>query len=236
MIISHKHKFIFVKTKKVAGTSLEIALSKYCSNDDILSPIMSEGIREKLGFTTARNYRKSLKEMTYMQMFESLNFRRTPGKRIPKKYFNHIRAADIRDRIGEEIWNDYFKFTLVRNPFDKLVSQYHWKNRRISAPVSFDVFIRQNPQLIRENWNIYTENNEILVDDFVKYENLESDLERISEKIGLPDNVFHVMSKINAKGNVSPKNKDYSEIIGKEEKQLLTILGREEIDLFGYRI
>ncbi len=30
MIISHRHSFVFVKTTKTAGTSVEIALSKHC--------------------------------------------------------------------------------------------------------------------------------------------------------------------------------------------------------------
>src|SRR5256885_6419869 len=37
MIISHKHKFIFIKTVKTAGTSLEIFLSQHCGPDDVLS-------------------------------------------------------------------------------------------------------------------------------------------------------------------------------------------------------
>jgi hypothetical protein len=39
MIISHEHKFIFVKTRKTAGTSIEIALSKFCGPDDVICPI-----------------------------------------------------------------------------------------------------------------------------------------------------------------------------------------------------
>jgi hypothetical protein len=42
MIISHKHKFIFFKTKKTAGTSIEIALSKYRGPDDVITPFCFE--------------------------------------------------------------------------------------------------------------------------------------------------------------------------------------------------
>ncbi|WP_005033243.1 hypothetical protein [Holophaga foetida] len=39
MIISHKHKFIFIKTLKTAGTSLEIFLSQHCGRRDVVTPI-----------------------------------------------------------------------------------------------------------------------------------------------------------------------------------------------------
>src|SRR5207248_11726756 len=37
MSISHKHKFIFIKTVKAAGTSLEVFLSQHCGPDDVLT-------------------------------------------------------------------------------------------------------------------------------------------------------------------------------------------------------
>src|SRR5665809_5038 len=40
MIISHKHRFIFVKTRKTAGTSIEVYLSRYCGAHDVVTPIM----------------------------------------------------------------------------------------------------------------------------------------------------------------------------------------------------
>jgi len=39
MIISHEHKFIFLKTKKTAGTSIELALSELCGLDDVITPL-----------------------------------------------------------------------------------------------------------------------------------------------------------------------------------------------------
>jgi len=138
-------------------------------------------------------------------------------------------ANKIRENIGEKIWKDYFKFTIVRNPFDKLVSHYYFlnwfkinkPNKKKNSPDNFSfmnldekasghlsrfkIFIRDNPHLIRENWELYTENDVVLVDDFVRFENFEIDLQRISEKIGLPENVFNVMKKINAKKKYTAK-------------------------------
>ena len=61
MIVSHKLKVIFIKTKKVAGTSFEIALSKYCGERDIITPISDddEHIRKDMGYVCAQNYEKS---------------------------------------------------------------------------------------------------------------------------------------------------------------------------------
>ena len=39
MIISHRHKFIYLKARKVAGTSVEVALAKHCGDADIVTPV-----------------------------------------------------------------------------------------------------------------------------------------------------------------------------------------------------
>ncbi len=77
MLLSHKYKFIFIKTKKVGGTSVEIALSKYLGEDDIITPCSEltffggirrfeketeEDIRKNFNGVVPRNYKGNMIE------------------------------------------------------------------------------------------------------------------------------------------------------------------------------
>ena len=71
MILSHKHKFIFIKTRKTAGTSIEIALSRFCGKDDIITPISPEDekIRKKIG-VKPQNYHESIYDFLPLLIIE----------------------------------------------------------------------------------------------------------------------------------------------------------------------
>ena len=58
MILSKKNSFIFVKGKKVAGTSVEVFLSSICGTEDIITPItpIDERYRINRGYQCAQNY------------------------------------------------------------------------------------------------------------------------------------------------------------------------------------
>ena len=47
MIVSHKHRFVFPKSQKTGGTSLELALSRICGEDDIITPLHERHERER---------------------------------------------------------------------------------------------------------------------------------------------------------------------------------------------
>lgn len=65
MIFLGKHGLLFLKARKVAGTSFEIALSRFAGPDDIITPIApdDEEIGRQRGFAGPRNYRKRLSEL-----------------------------------------------------------------------------------------------------------------------------------------------------------------------------
>jgi len=112
MIISHKFKFIFIKTRKTAGTSVEVYLSSACGENDIVTPIIPHVEPHK-----ARNYEDG-------------------------GFFNHISGAEIKSAVGDDTWNSYFKFCVERNPWDKTLSHYHMVNKRSNRGVSLDSYFR----------------------------------------------------------------------------------------------
>ena len=220
MIVNHKYKFIFIKSFKTAGTSLEIALSKFCSSKDILTPIVPEDekIREKLGFTGPSNY-NGMKE--------------------------HMTAKDLKKRINHDIFNEYLKFVTVRNPFDQIISAYYWHNESKKnkkkflffkkKPITFDKFFsRKAHHIFQDEINRYTEDNKILVDDFIKYEAIENDIKQISKKLKLPENLFDIFKLIKAKSNINPPRNERLKL-NKTQVMKIEKLADKIIDLHGYK-
>ena len=167
MIISHKHKFIFFKTRKTAGSSIQVELAKYCSQNDIITGQYRQGVDDNRHFT---------------------------GLNMDKFYTNHPHPTlkETKAFLGNDIWDSYFKFAFVRNPFDIAVSRYFWTKKGKSNVVQetsiddFKVWI--NGGLLSEDSLIqYTcDFGKIDLDFIGYYENLQNDYNFICSKIGLP--------------------------------------------------
>jgi hypothetical protein len=241
MIVSHRHKFIFLKTRKTAGTSLEIALSKYCGPEDVLAPInFDEAMRKELSGRGAQNYAKPAWKMSPGQLYRY--FRR--GEQV-QFFTEHMTAVAARKRLGAKVWDAYFKFTIVRNPFDRMLSRYFWTmkarpdNRADWHIENLDQFLRYKAECVNENWLIYTQGDRLLVDDAVRFESFEADLARISARIGLDHNVYEDMKSIRAKSDfrpAKPEKKAPRELIGPTEARVISMLCAKEIEVFQYPV
>ncbi|MDG4850908.1 sulfotransferase family 2 domain-containing protein, partial [Peribacillus frigoritolerans] len=172
MIISHKHKLIFIKTKKTAGTSIEISLSRFCSEEDIITPILSkedEGIRANLG-KFPQNYVIEIHENNQIEK---------------KEFYNHIPAADIKKLVGERVWSSYYKVCFERNPWDKVISAYYFiVAKRPNKEITFEQFL-DSYLMFPYNYPLYTIDDRVVVDFVGKYENLEEDMMKMCKEIGL---------------------------------------------------
>lgn len=73
------------------------------------------------------------------------------------KFYNHMTANEIKDSVGEHIFNNYLKFCVVRNPYDKIVSLYHYRKPKMS----FEKYCKTCNCL---NYKRYFINNESCID------------------------------------------------------------------------
>jgi len=183
MIVSHAHRFIFLKTKKTAGTSIELALSELCGPDDVISPLADVDEAQREGKRGAQNWRlhgwwgspRPLRERRWFK-FTAEDY----------GFYNHMPAAEAKTLLDDEkVWRSYFKFAFDRNPWDRQVSWYHHRYRRSDNPPSFAKFMKSDRRARIDNYDIYSIGGELAVDFVGHFESLEQDLKHALDQVGL---------------------------------------------------
>lgn len=99
MIISRGRRYVFVHVPKTGGTAMALALEARAMQDDIL-----------IGDTPKARQRRG----------------RVRALRGGGRLWKHSTIADIAGLVTDEELAAFFVFTLVRNPWDRAVSYYHW--------------------------------------------------------------------------------------------------------------
>lgn len=250
MIVSHRYGFIFIKTARVGGTSLEMALSKFLGSEDIITPVISsddpyrEDERKTLGFRTAQNFTKPYYDLrpgeiaSYCKGMIRSRIYKNPAKillaqsKMPKRYWGHMSAEEVRERVGTHIWDNYFKFTVERNPWDKLVAAYTRKRSKGTVDESFrDFALSTGPS--RSQFDRYTVDGKIGVDKVLRYERLYSDLAEISRHLSCPEDVGDVMAPLSANSGhrSSRRFRDYYDA---ETREMVALYFARENRLMGF--
>jgi hypothetical protein len=230
MIICHPLKIIFVKTKKVGGTSFEIALAKYCSENCIITEISSadEKLRRQLGYRTAQNYDFSnpLKNLKFWH--ENSGFR--------GRFWNHIESSKIKEQIPQAIWDGYTKIAIHRNPFDVLVSKYFWSQRNVGSEEKqpFHKWFLKFPQKASMNLRIAPISGEFSMDKVIRYDSLEQDIDALDI-----DGLWSLFSSLSAKGNIRLKDGPTIASMYQDQAEVVDAiydLCAEEIEYFDYQV
>lgn len=154
----------------------------------------------------------------------------------------HLLASQIRTEVGELVFNNYFKFSFTRNPWDKVVSQYQYIKTRpdIRKMMGLHKWCLFNTYLktIEKNCNIHVqsiaqhrfvcdEDGFRLIDFVGKFENLHQDFHSVADEIGLPKSRL-------AHENQSKKRKHYRTYYSKRQRQLVASLYDRDIEVFDY--
>ncbi len=238
MILSHKHKFIFIKTAKTAGTSIEVFLSKHCGPSDVLTPIEPpvEGHqpRNYLGFINPIPEIRERPGKTFSALRHSITSR--------EKFYRHMPALEVRKRVPRDVWNSYFKFCVERNPWDKVLSHYHMHAAREGGLARHSLgeggSLSLNQYLARGRFPInyfrYTDRSgkKIIVDRVLRYETLIAELGEVFPQLNIP---FAGTLGVTAKSEYRSDRRPYQHVFNDEQRRIVEKAFAKEIELFGYR-
>lgn len=215
VIASATHGFVFLKTRKTAGTSIEIALSRVCGDDDVITPISPEDerLRAELGGRGPQNH---------------------TSPPLAARVFNHVRAPRVRKAIGEEQWESSFRFAVERNPWDTAVSAYFWSYRpeRVAEPPTFEEFLELDQLAhLANNARIYRIRGEVAVHRVLRYEALDTELPEVWRDLSLPGEP----QMPRAKSGQRPAGRSYQEMYtSARSRDRVAELFAPTIEEFGY--
>lgn len=183
MIVSYSRRFIFIRPRKVAGSSVELFLSRFCGEEDIITPASENEETLRQGMEPRNFHIPGYGRSRLLRICGEVLGRPAIGH---GGFYNHMPAKEIKRLIGDEAWNNSFKFTIERNPWDRQVSLYHWHHRNNDSKPSFDMFIRSPLyRKLSPNFDTYAIDGTVAADYVCRYETLEEDLAVVLKQIGI---------------------------------------------------
>ena len=157
---------------------------------------------------------------------------------------SHQPAREMAILLGVSLWERIFTFTVVRNPWDRVVSIYHYRRKVGSIPRSlcfrdYVLALRDasvQVRLFRYHGYRYGAadyvlggDGEMLVDYVVRYEQRTEGLQYVAARLHFPE-----LGALAIQG-ASPGRRHYSAYYDAETRAIVASLYKRDADLFGYR-
>ena len=205
VIISYRHNFIFIRTRKTASSTIEAVLTPCLRPKDIY--------------------------------VEGVHFRGGDQSPYPgfERGIQHMTAAQMKTLVSPEFWNNCFRFTAERHPYEKAVSLAYYRcGRSVEKNRPNVPFEHMLDKVIRAgnygSYKYYTIAGQLAAHDFIRHETLKSDLERIGTKFGI-----EIPSELpRKKGNYRKDPRPAREILSEQQKRTVYETCREEFELLAY--
>jgi len=158
----------------------------------------------------------------------------------------HLTATELQDSglVTQEIWRQYFKFAVVRNPWSKAVSEYNWY-LRYGPSVSFNEWLDSVEHRIKINQSIhmkeighnieqykfvFDENGELLVDSLIRFESIETEFKELCRERGWNCHLTHEQA---TKSKSDTPFRDYYD---QDSAEKVAHIYRMDIEKLGYSI
>jgi len=160
---------------------------------------------------------------------------------LPVKH--HLTAKEVIAKIGKEKWNTAYKFTFVRNPWDKVVSLYEYRRKKDKTKIASrnipftdwvnltlgeqsDSYYYNNIKSFQPQVEWLKDDEGIIGIDFIgKFESIRTDFEQIRQTIGTSEELPHLNAT---------KRSDYRDYYTDKTRQIVADWYREDIEAFGY--
>lgn len=224
-MISHKHKCIFIHIPKCAGTSIESALGH-------LDNHVGRGGQDHRSIRMIEQPYLTPKTFTSKENLIELI------KRQKHHYFDDVGNKENKSVITKDQYSDYFKFTIVRNPWARAFSWYknvlidkiHRSNHEIMEDTTFKEFLTKfagRGMLKPQMYWIKNYNGTVPLDYIGRFENLSDEITEITNRLNLKN--------ISLPHKVKGRKGDYREHYDEEAHDIVLDVYREEIELFDYQ-
>jgi Sulfotransferase family len=213
MILSRGRRYIFVHAPKTGGTSLALALEARAMADDVM-----------LGDTPkARNRRRRLK-----------------GTEASGRLWKHSMLSDLYGLVSQDEIEQFFVFTLVRNPWDRMVSYYHWLRDQsfdhpavtLAGRLGFEAFVAHPETVATMRGTPYgryvTDADGVeRADLFIRLEHLDDDIAPLEAHLGFR---LGALPRV----NTSARAPDYRRYYSESAFQTVAEACATDISRFGY--
>ncbi|MCP4381141.1 MAG: sulfotransferase family protein [Hyphomicrobiales bacterium] len=216
MIVSHKHKFIFVHLGRTAGRSLTSALERLCGPDDIVT--RSKGReRNHEGFwrhSKATEIRDGIGAEQYAEYFK-FTFERNPWDKIISRYWSYVgqRRKSFYKKIPEYVTG-------------KPLSFQSWFNLRLLQGQTIGFGHYKFPR----HYDCYTENDEVIVDFIGRHENFSEHVAYICDKINIDININKAYGAKRHK-----ERRLYTDLFDPRMNRVVERYFEKDLALLGYR-
>lgn len=157
-------------------------------------------------------------------------------------YLQHATPRFMKERIAPVVWHSYLKFTVVRNPYDRLMSVYYFLHDHHRKRFgSFEDFIQALPRVLRQDHlrngshyipqhNYAYIGDERVVDVVLKFESIDSDFQRLCDRLGKQ----LTLTRYNTATSPARPKRPAVELYSAESVRIMQELYNKDFEYFGY--